>query len=167
MTQKIIFLIFGAVIGVTTYAAVSYWGRSDDRSDARPTAASPTAPELPAETSKTGDAQKPAGQLVADDEGFFTFMVPADWIAKPVKGRDGLSEVVARSPDFKLRLDTAAEAPFVPHYYETGAELSVQVVPGEAAAAALGLLRMAIPTEFALATIRRLIPRASRFSGRC
>jgi len=66
---------------------------------------------------------------VSDQANLYSISVPADWTVVTDEGAMGvqLSRIVLESPDFSVFVDEAAEGPYTPIYYETGATLVIHV----------------------------------------
>lgn len=67
---------------------------------------------------------------VSDQANLYSISVPAGWSVVTDEGAMGvqLSRIILESPDFSTFVDEAAEGPFTPIYYETGATLVIHVV---------------------------------------
>ncbi len=67
---------------------------------------------------------------VSDQANLYTISVPADWAVVTDEGAMGvkISRIILESSDFSRSVDEAAEGPFSPIYYETGATLVIHVM---------------------------------------
>jgi hypothetical protein len=56
--------------------------------------------------------------------------IQTTWRITAEEGKKGLqlSRITAETPDFRVREDAAAEGPFTPQYYETGAAFSIRAL---------------------------------------
>lgn len=65
-----------------------------------------------------------------DTSRFFSVEIPTTWRITADEGKKGLqlSRITAETPDFRVRQDSAAEQPFTPQYYETGAHMSLRAL---------------------------------------
>jgi hypothetical protein len=67
---------------------------------------------------------------VSDQADLYSISVPDGWTLVTDEGPQGVrvSRIEVESPDFSVLIDEAAEGPFSPVYYETGATLVIHVI---------------------------------------
>ncbi len=91
--------------------------------------AEPTATPTPEPVLSPCEAVPALPTTVSDQPNLYSISVPDGWVITSDEGARGLrvSSIFVESPDFSTFVDEAAEGPFSPVYYETGAALSILV----------------------------------------
>src|SRR4030042_6505579 len=146
-TKRLLLALAGSAVVALILAACDDGGTVPERSPtAAPTASpTPTSTTLPspAPTAAPSPAPSPTPEpvlspceavpalpaTVSDQANLYSISIPADWAVVTDEGATGvqLSRIVLESPDFSVFVDEAAEGPFTPIYYETGATLVIHV----------------------------------------
>jgi hypothetical protein len=107
---------------------------------ATPTAApspspTPAPTAIPTPALSPCEAVPPLPTTLSDQPNLYSISVPEGWAVVTDEGAMGVqvSRISVESPDFSLFIDEAAEGPFSPYYYETGAVFIVHVMTPEQA----------------------------------
>jgi hypothetical protein len=87
-------------------------------------------PPTPAPVLSPCEAVPALPTTVSDQPNLYSISVPNGWVTVQDEGAMGmqLSRISLESPDFSVFVDEAAEGPFSPIYYETGATLVIHVM---------------------------------------
>lgn len=88
--------------------------------------------------SPSPNATPAQNSVVTDASRLFRVTLPPGWNITLNEGKKGvqLSRLRAESQDFILRTDPSAGEPFIPHYYEQGATITIRAYRGSASAMA-------------------------------
>lgn len=126
--MKQVWLLLAGLALLAIGLAAGYWFARQQPVSAPVATASPSpAPPSPAATA-SAQPQNPT-QTIQDSAGLYSIELPEDWQVT-LEGSKGvrLSNLLAQSPDYKVKIDTEAEGPFTPIYYQTGAGLQISVL---------------------------------------
>jgi len=95
----------------------------------------PTATPTPVPALSPCEAVPALPTTLSDQPNLYSISVPEGWAVVTDEGAMGVqvSRISVESPDFSLFIDEAAEGPFSPYYYETGAVFIVHVMTPEQA----------------------------------
>lgn len=126
--MKRIFLILAGLGLLALGLAGGYWYARRPTPPQPSTTPAPTPAASPESVPATASAALPT-QTIQDQAGLYSLELPDDWQvtfedAKGVR----ISSLMAQSPDYQVKIDTAAEGPFTPIYYQEGAILQVTVL---------------------------------------
>jgi hypothetical protein len=128
--MKRAWLVLGGLILLALGLAGGYWFARRPTPAPQPEVIStPTPAASPEALPATASAETAPAQTIQDRAGLYSLELPDDWQvsfedAKGVR----ISSLMAQSPDYKVKIDTAAEGPFTPIYYQAGAGLQVTVL---------------------------------------
>src|SRR3989304_5674305 len=89
----------------------------------------PPATPTPGPALSPCEAVPPLPTTLSDQPNLYSISVPEGWAVVTDEGAMGVqvSRISVESPDFSLFIDEAAEGPFSPYYYETGAVFIVHM----------------------------------------
>lgn len=120
MRYLVLALLFVIVIGFASFLALAQKRES-----------AYSAPDPTTSLTRTSSPTDPPLQIITDPAGLIKLELPQSWsLVKESPQGVRISGLNAESPDFSLRSDEAAEGPFTPVYYESGAHLQISIQEG-------------------------------------
>lgn len=130
MKRALIGLAVGGLIAAAGTIGFFFGRQPATPPPSAPTEATPTPAIGAAPVGAINPTATPAAsQTIQDSAGLYSITLPQDWQVTLENARGvRISGLTAQSPDYEVQIDEAAEGPFTPVSYKTGASLQITVL---------------------------------------